>query len=149
MSSGHPIFKRRCGPRVLRCVEGAWPNTAQEWDSVASSAEGLARQSDQTTDICPVRQTTHTEVVWNGWEALFPSFPNVFIVYLINRPPHLLSCFVCRMSFHFLSSPCKASFARHLPLVAGYTTHPFAQMMVQPLANLGGIGSRTPTENIK
>ena len=67
----HPIFKRRCGPRVLRCVEGAWPNTAQEWDSVASSAEGLARQSE-TTDICPVRQTTHTEVVWNGWEALFP-----------------------------------------------------------------------------
>ena len=38
-------------PRVLRCVEGAWPNTAQEWDSVASSAEGLARQSHQTTDI--------------------------------------------------------------------------------------------------
>ena len=28
--------------RVLRCVEGAWPNTAQEWDSVASSAEGQA-----------------------------------------------------------------------------------------------------------
>ena len=32
---------------VLRCVEGAWPNTAQEWDSVASSAEGLALKGPQ------------------------------------------------------------------------------------------------------
>ena len=85
----------------------------------------------------------------SGWEWLGGSFSIVFIVDLINRPPHLLSCFVCRMSFHFLSRACKASFARHLPLVAGYTTHPFAQMMVQPLANLGSTGSRTPTENIK
>ncbi|CAL1160216.1 unnamed protein product [Cladocopium goreaui] len=30
-----------CATIDSECVEGAWPNTAQEWDSVASSAEGL------------------------------------------------------------------------------------------------------------